>query len=191
MMQYKDWRHAPPGEHEQTAQVEQEEAQKTPRFRGKRYQDYIEEIIQEAIERGEFDNLAGAGKPLNLDQEDNPFAGDKAAGYRVLKQSGYAPPEIELLKEIRRERTHLEQKHERLRARGAYLRTRAVPPFESEKRAYNASVTKALQDYDEQLRTLNKKILTFNLSVPPPLHVAILRTEELVRQFQESCPLLP
>lgn len=190
-MQYKDWRHASPGEHEQTEQVEQGEAQKTPRFRGKRYQDYIEEIIQEATERGEFDNLAGAGKPLNLDKEDNPYAGDKAAGYRVLKQSGYAPPEIELLKEIRRERARLEQKHNRLRARGSYLRTRSVPPFESEKRAYNASVTKAVQDYDEQLRTLNKKILTFNLSVPSPLHVAILRTEELVRQFQESCPLLP
>jgi DnaJ family protein C protein 28 len=187
-MQYKDWRNAPQKENEQ---AEQEEAPKTLRLRGKRYQDYIEEIIQEAIERGEFDNLAGAGKPLNLDEEDNPFAGDKAAGYRVLKQSGYAPPEIELLKEIRRERARLDRQHDLLRVRGAYLRTRTVPPFESEKQAYNAAVTKSVQEYDEQLRNLNRKILSFNLSVPPPMHVPILHTEELVQQFEESCPLLP
>ncbi len=45
---------------------------KAAKYRGKRFQDYIEEIIQEAAERGEFDNLAGMGKPLNLD-DDNPY----------------------------------------------------------------------------------------------------------------------
>ena len=35
------------------------------RRRGKMLNDYIEEIIQEAQQRGEFDNLSGTGKPLN------------------------------------------------------------------------------------------------------------------------------
>jgi len=188
-MQYKDWR--TPAETGKEAELEEgENYSKAARYRGKRYHDYIEEIVHDAVERGEFNNLPGTGKPLNLDDE-NPYAGDKAAGYRLLKQSGYAPPEIELLKEIRRERARLEQKLDRLRARGKRLRTRAVPPFQSEKRAYNNAVTKAIQQYDEQLRGLNHRILAFNLSVPPLMHAPILHVEQLVRQFQESCPLLP
>lgn len=97
-MQYKDWR--TPAETGNEAELEEHEAPlKASRFHGKRFHDYIEEIVHEAVERGEFDNLPGTGKPLNLDDE-NPYAGDKSAGYRMLKQSGYAPPEIELLKEI-------------------------------------------------------------------------------------------
>ena len=68
------------------------------RKRGKKYQDYIEELIQEAQERGEFANLPGTGKPLELD--DNPYAGDKTMAYHILKSNGFAPPEIELANEI-------------------------------------------------------------------------------------------
>jgi hypothetical protein len=159
------------------------------KYRGKRYHDYIEEIIQRATERGEFDNLAGMGKPLNLDDE-SPYAGEKAAGYRLLKNNGYAPPEIELLKEIRRERARAEQKLERLRARGEGLRHRAVPPFESEKRAYNDALEKAIGDYEARLRELNRKILTLNLSVPLSMHLPMIEVEKLVREFREICPPL-
>ncbi len=117
-----------------------------------------------------------------------PIAGEKAAGYRLLKNNGYAPPEIELLKEIRRERARSGQKLERLRVRGEALRRRTVPPFESEKRAYNTAVEKALRDYEEQLRELNRKILTLNLSVPPSMHLPVIQVEQLVRDFQKSCP---
>jgi DnaJ homolog subfamily C member 28 len=160
---------------------------KASKYRGKRFHDYIEEIMQEAMERGEFDNLAGTGQPLNLHDE-YLDAGEKAAAYRLLKNNGYAPPEIDLLKEIRRERARMEEKLERLRARGDALRRRTVPPFESEKRAYNATVEKAISDYEEQLRELNRKILTLNLTVPPPMHLPALDVEKLVRCFQDTCP---
>ncbi len=185
-MDFKDYR-ASDAASENTG--EQAPTYKAARYRGKRFQDYIEEIIQEATERGEFDNLAGMGKPLNLD-DDNPYAGEKAAGYRLLKNNGYAPPEIELLKEIRRERARAEQKLERLRVRGEALRRRTVPPFDSEKRAYNTAVEKALRDYEEQLRVLNRKILTLNLSVPLSMHLPMIEVEKLVRDFRESCPVL-
>lgn len=162
---------------------------KAAKYRGKRYHDYIEEIIQQATERGEFDNLAGMGKPLNLDDE-TPYTAEKAAGYRLLKNNGYAPPEIELLKEIRRERARAEQKLERLRARGEALRHRAVPPFESEKRSYNAALEKAISDYETQLRELNRKILTLNLSVPLSMHLPMIEVEKLVSRFRETCPPL-
>lgn len=185
-MDFKDYRVAPTTTGEQP---EQEASPKRSRYRGKHFYDYLDEIIQGAVERGEFDNLSGAGKPLNLDDE-NPYAGDKAVGYHLLKQNGYAPPEIELHKEIRRERERVEQKLDSLRARGKLLRSRKVPPFESEKRAYNSAVENALASYDEHLRQLNRKILTFNLSVPLLMHLPLLHVEQLVQQYRESCPLL-
>ena len=59
----------------------------------------LEEQIQRAISEGKFDNLKGAGKPLNLDDY---FATpeDIRAGYTLLKNNDFVPPEIELLKEI-------------------------------------------------------------------------------------------
>ena len=92
-MDFKDWRKAPDDTPDKPA------TPKIGRYRGKQYYDYIDEQIREAQGRGDFDNLPGAGKPLNLDE--NPFSGDKAMAYSLLKQNGYAPPEIELAKEIR------------------------------------------------------------------------------------------
>src|SRR6266487_783498 len=57
------------------------------RYYGKKFEDYIGEQIREAQARGEFDNLRGTGKPLNLD--DNLYAGDKAMGYNLLKIDGF------------------------------------------------------------------------------------------------------
>jgi hypothetical protein len=58
-----------------------------------------EQKIREAMERGEFDNLGYHGKPLNLDE----FSGVPEAlrmGYRILKNAGVLPPEMQLKKEI-------------------------------------------------------------------------------------------
>lgn len=59
----------------------------------------IEERIREAIEAGEFDNLEGAGKPLDLDDY---FAApeDLRMGYSILKSNKFVPEEIDRLKEI-------------------------------------------------------------------------------------------
>lgn len=59
----------------------------------------IEEQIREAMERGEFDNLEGAGQPLNLDAY---FATpqDLRVGYSVLKSNKFLPEEVERMKEI-------------------------------------------------------------------------------------------
>jgi hypothetical protein len=59
----------------------------------------IEEKIREAMEKGEFNNLPGKGKPLNLDAY---FAtpADLRLGYSVLKSAGCLPVEVELQNEI-------------------------------------------------------------------------------------------
>lgn len=60
---------------------------------------FIEEQLRNAIEAGEFDNLEGAGKPLNLDAYFNTPE-DFRVGYSVLKSSKFVPEEVERLKEI-------------------------------------------------------------------------------------------
>jgi len=59
-----------------------------------------ESKIREAMEQGEFDNLAGAGKPLT--GLDSYFATpeDVRVGYSVLKNSGFVPAEVEIRREI-------------------------------------------------------------------------------------------
>src|SRR5579884_4289329 len=146
----------------------------TGRFRGKFYYDYIEEQIRQAQERGEFDNLPGYGKPLRL--EGNPYEGDKAMGYHLLKK-------------IRTEYARIEAKLNRLCQQGQHLRQRRVAPFPSEKRAFNRSVEKAAEEYERVLRALNRKILTLNLIVPPVMHQNMYNVEQMVQRFRDSCPL--
>lgn len=59
----------------------------------------IDAIIQEAIERGEFDNLPGAGKPLDLTAYfDTPE--EVRLANSILKNANILPQGAELLKEI-------------------------------------------------------------------------------------------
>lgn len=58
-----------------------------------------ERKIREAMERGEFANLPGAGKPLRLD-DDSMIPEDLRIAYKILRNAGCIPPELELRKEI-------------------------------------------------------------------------------------------
>ncbi len=59
----------------------------------------VEKIIREAMERGEFDNLPGKGKPIDLTAYfDTPE--EVRLAYSILKNAGMVPREVELLKEI-------------------------------------------------------------------------------------------
>jgi DnaJ-like protein len=60
----------------------------------------IDAAIHEAMVRGDFDNLKGKGKPLNLDEYFNTPE-DVRVGYSLLKSRGFVPEEVELLKEIK------------------------------------------------------------------------------------------
>jgi hypothetical protein len=58
-----------------------------------------EERIREAMARGEFANLPGSGKPLHL-EDDVMIPEDLRVAYKILKNAGCIPPELELRKEI-------------------------------------------------------------------------------------------
>src|SRR5215510_12759564 len=63
------------------------------------FQKNVDEKIKEAIARGEFDNLPGKGKPLDLD----PYFSTPEhlrMSYSILKSADIIPEEMELLRQI-------------------------------------------------------------------------------------------
>jgi hypothetical protein len=60
-----------------------------------------ESKIQAAMARGEFDDLPGSGKPLQLDDLSRVPA-ELRMGYKLLRNAGCLPPELEARKEAAR-----------------------------------------------------------------------------------------
>ncbi len=58
-----------------------------------------ERRIREAQAQGEFDDLPGVGQPLQLD-EDMRVPAELRSAYRLLKNAGYLPPELQLRRDI-------------------------------------------------------------------------------------------
>lgn len=59
---------------------------------------WAERHILDAQRKGELDNLPGSGEPLILD-DDSHVPPELRAGYRLLKNAGCLPPELEHRKE--------------------------------------------------------------------------------------------
>lgn len=84
---------------------------------------WAERHITDAQRKGEFDNLPGQGEPLALD-DDSAVPETLRSGYRLLKNAGCLPPELEqrkqavelvdLLKGIRREDERYQELSRRL-----------------------------------------------------------------------------
>jgi hypothetical protein len=58
-----------------------------------------EQRIREAVEKGEFDNLEGRGKPIVFEDE-TWIPEDLRPAYRILRNAGCLPQELELRKEV-------------------------------------------------------------------------------------------
>ncbi len=60
---------------------------------------WVEELIRQAIEQGEFDHLQGKGKPLHW--EEDPFTPpDLQLAYHLLRSNGFTLPWIETRREL-------------------------------------------------------------------------------------------
>lgn len=59
---------------------------------------WAERHILEGQRNGDFSDLPGEGKPLTLD-DDSHIPAELRAGYRLLKNAGYLPPELLLRRE--------------------------------------------------------------------------------------------
>lgn len=82
---------------------------------------WIDDAIQEAQERGDFDNLPHHGQPITI--AETPFAPDMNAALTTLKNAGYAPTWMELDRDITRLKEDMTSFLERS---AAYLRKKAM-----------------------------------------------------------------
>lgn len=70
--------------------------------------DAVEEKIQEAIAKGEFDSLPGEGKPIDLTE--NPYVpAEWRLAFKTLKDNALAPEFVLRLKEIEKLRGEMEK----------------------------------------------------------------------------------
>jgi DnaJ family protein C protein 28 len=134
----------------------------------------VERLIQEAMERGEFDNLPGKGKPLKFDE--NPYLepGQEWA-FGLLKRNDFAPEWIERDKEIRKEIAEM-----RRQLHLAWQQRQNNPANESKWQV-------ALSRFEERLTKLNRKIDAFNLVVPVvSLQRSRLRLADELRRLEKA-----
>ncbi|MBU0995545.1 MAG: DUF1992 domain-containing protein [Proteobacteria bacterium] len=64
------------------------------------YEKIVEERILKAQKNGDFDNLEGTGKPIHYEDETG-IPEDLRLAYKILKNAGCIPPELETSREIR------------------------------------------------------------------------------------------
>ena len=116
----------------------------------------IEDILSRAIENGDFDNLSGMGKPLNLreDVHSNPTL---RMAHRIMKEHGTSPAWISQRKEIQAKRDAALNKL----ARAWQWRQTANPIEHPNVEQYWQRVCRSVTT---TLTTLNKQIFDFNLS---------------------------
>jgi DnaJ family protein C protein 28 len=118
----------------------------------------VEDMIQESMSRGDFENLSGKGKPLKPEgSSNNPYIDFTTHKMnQILIDNGFAPEWILLEKEIRQEITEIRQK---LRIE----RHKYGEELGSFEELNWHKLTSALQP---QFDILNQKINKYNLVVP-------------------------
>ena len=128
---------------------------------GRRFRNFLDEIMAKAHADGLMDNLPGQGEPLKTD-DDALVPDEYRLGFRMLKASGFAPPWIEARREIDEERTRIDTWLTDANRRWPHLEAHAQAALR---------VT-----YKRKLDDLQRLILNFNLKAPPSVsHVEGLR----------------
>lgn len=132
------------------------------------WESWIDQEIREAQERGEFDNLVGRGKPIDLTP--NPYAKGQELAFKVLKDAGYAPEWIELDKAIRqkleRARAVLLQQWEWRATRLGELSGQLDSWSKAEQRRVLAGWQRTVMAFELELEAINREIAELNLKAP-------------------------
>jgi DnaJ family protein C protein 28 len=136
----------------------------------KDWESWIDQAIREAQERGEFDDLPGRGKPLDLTP--NPYAKEQELAFKILKDAGYAPEWIELDKAIRAKlhtsRAALARAWQRHQDRLQDLAGHSGSWAAAERQRAEANWRDAMEAFERETGRLNQQIADLNLKVPAP-----------------------
>ncbi len=119
----------------------------------------IDEQIRQAMQRGDFDDLPGKGKPLDLSENPHVDPGWRMA-YRMLKENGYSLPWIETRRSIELD---IENSLKSLRQNWDWRQN-----ANGQRSLMHAEKVwqQALQKFRDDADKLNKRIRDYNLEVP-------------------------
>lgn len=118
----------------------------------------VEDLIQEAMSKGEFENLECAGKPLSHAQSQNPYVDfTQHKLNKILLDNGFTPEWITLQKEIRIDIKDLEKILTEYRS---YIGE--VPLNSTDADEWS----KVLERLEYRATDINKKINKYNLITP-------------------------
>ena len=139
--------------------------------------DWLDRIIEDAIRKGQFDDLPGKGKPLNLDP--NPHEDpEKRLAHKVLHDAGYKLPWIDERNEIEAAIKNIQT----ILAR-EYDEYRATPSAPFARSAWDA----ATANFRAHVVEINKRIDIYNLNVPAQIFQrARVDAETIIENLSEA-----
>ena len=143
------------------------------------WDNWVDRAIEEAKERGEFDNLPGHGKPLRI--ESNPYAPELDLAHSVLKNADMAPRWIELNREIEAELAALDELRERTATRFAAARAQPDAAVETTPAPPDAPVRAARWRPPWPFRRRHAAATPAVASIMPPDPAALAAERERVR----------
>ena len=120
----------------------------------------VEQRLQDAFAKGEFANLPGKGKPLELDEDPLAEPAQWMARH-ILRNSGMSLPWVEERQRIEEALALATKRLERAWSAYAGDRGGELPSPAAESRWQ-----KALATFREDASALNRRIRTYNLTVP-------------------------
>ena len=120
----------------------------------------VEQRLQNAFAKGEFANLPGKGKPLELDEDPLAEPAQWMARH-ILRNSGMSVPWVEERQRIEEALALATKRLERSWSAYAGGRGGKLPSPAAESRWQEA-----LTAFREQISALNRRIRTYNLAVP-------------------------
>ncbi len=154
------------------ASEQSNQQQPAPRRTLRQWASAVDRQIREAQERGEFDRLPGAGRPLQIE----PWEGEWALAHHVLRQAGETLPWISLGQDIEAAEASL------ARILDAASELRPGPSFRADRERLRGR-------YLEKAAELDKLLVEYAFSVPirklergrMPPHIA-------AQKFDAACP---
>ncbi|XP_073970635.1 dnaJ homolog subfamily C member 28 isoform X2 [Rhodnius prolixus] len=137
----------------------------------------VEDLIQESMSKGEFDNLPGKGKPLkNLQKTHNPYVDFVTHKMNeVLIDNGFTPAWITLQKEITEHKQKIKDKLVASRAKLGPL------PLSQEEQLFWEEIKIRLAD---DVKVLNSKIAAQGIGLGSPVQLGVC----LFRAIQHTLP---
>lgn len=133
--------------------------------------DTVDEQIKQAYQSGDFENLPGKGRPLQLNE--NPFAAGQEAAFNLLRNNGYTLGWIEEKRQIEEELGESRHQLER-----AWARHDGSDWGQQQWRRATAEFTTLVAKLNQRIRTYNLKAPSANVHL---LHLDAAAEIEAIR----------